>query len=71
MLKWMVEFLRKYESCGIKIARVKLNSHHQIYQFTLILYGVGVRCHRVRFYVPSPFIEKSMTEHNATMLCSQ
>ena len=23
---------------------MKLNSHHQIYQFTLILYVVGIRC---------------------------
>ena len=31
--KWRVEFLRKFGCRGIKIARV--NSHHQIYQFTL------------------------------------
>ena len=37
----MVKFLRKFENPGIKIARV--NSYHQIYQFTLILYDVGVR----------------------------
>ena len=34
MRKWMVEFLSKSQSCGIKIA----NSHGQIYQFTLIYY---------------------------------
>ena len=39
----MDEFLGKFENRGIKIARV-LNSHHQIYQFTLILYGIEVRC---------------------------
>ena len=32
------------ESRGNKTARV-LNSHHQIYQLTLILYGVEVRYH--------------------------
>ena len=41
MRKWMVEFLRKFENRGIKIYLVKLNSHHQIFQFNLILYGVG------------------------------
>ena len=41
MQKWIVEFLRKSESSSDKITRV-LNLHHQIYQFTLILYGVGV-----------------------------
>ena len=34
----MVEFLRKFESNDIKIAR-GLDSHHQIIQFTLILCG--------------------------------
>ena len=56
----MVEFLRKSESRGDKIARVLLNSHHQIYQFTLILYGVSVHCDGGRLSVLSPFIEKSM-----------
>ena len=44
MRKWIVEFLRKFESRGIKIARVNsilITKIHQIYQFTLILYGVG------------------------------
>ena len=36
----MVEFLRKFESRGDKL--LELNSHHQIYQFTLILYGIGI-----------------------------
>ena len=38
---WTVEFLRKSENRGDKI--VPVNSIHQIYQFTLILHGVGVR----------------------------
>ena len=38
--KWMVKFLRKFGSHGIKIAQVT-RSHHQIYQFILILYGWG------------------------------
>ena len=37
----MVEFLRKFEHRSIKIARVNSIRIHQIYQFTLILYGVG------------------------------
>ena len=39
MRKFMVKFLRKTESLCEKIARV----YCQIYQFSLILYGVGVR----------------------------
>ena len=44
MRKWMVEFLRKFENRGIKIARV--NSIHiaksiNLPLFALILYGVG------------------------------
>ena len=39
----MVEFLRKSESVAIKWLKL-LNSHYQIYQFTLILYDVGVHC---------------------------
>ena len=35
----MIEFLRKFEIRGIKIARV--NSIHQIHELTLILHGVG------------------------------
>ena len=38
--KWMLVFLGKFENRGVKIARVKLNSHHQKYQFTLISYDV-------------------------------
>ena len=55
----MVEFLRKFESRGIKS-----QFESQIYKFTLILDGVGVRCDRGRFSVLySPFIEKSMSTY--------
>ena len=60
----MIEFLRKLENRGIKIAR-ELDSYHQINKFTvftLIVYGVVVHCDRMRFSVHSPFIEKSMAE---------
>ena len=36
MQKYMVEFLKKFENRGIKIASVKLDSYHEIYQFTVI-----------------------------------
>ena len=38
MRKWMVEFLRKFESNGIKIAELTRLTYQQIYQYTLILY---------------------------------
>ena len=44
MRKWMIEFLRKFENRGIKIARVNtiLNTKSiNLELFTLILYGVG------------------------------
>ena len=41
MRKWMLAFLGKFENRGIKIALGLLNLHHQIYQYTLILYGIG------------------------------
>ena len=37
------------EDRGDKISRVKLNSHQKLYQFTLFLYGVVVRCDKRRF----------------------
>ena len=43
MRKWMVEFLRKFENRGIKIARVNsilITKIHQINKFYFILYGV-------------------------------
>ena len=47
MRKWMVEFLRKFENSGIKIGRVSLlliTKSIDLHIFTLILFGVGVRC---------------------------
>ena len=47
MRKRMIEFLRKFENRGIKIARVNsipiTNISVNLHFFTLILYGVGVR----------------------------
>ena len=59
----MVEFLRKFEKRGINIFQVNsilITNSIDLHLFTLILYGVGVRCDRRRFSVLSPFIEKSM-----------
>ena len=55
------QFFRKFESRGIKFARV--NSILINKSTTLILYGVEVRCDRERFTVHGPFIEKSMIWH--------
>ena len=63
----MIEFLRKFENRGIKIARVLLiliAESVNLQLFTLILYGVWVRCDRRRFSVLNPFIEKSMCQLN-------
>ena len=62
MRKWMVEFLRKIENRGIKIARV--NSILNTKSINLVIYFNFVWCW-VRsvgrgFSVRSPFIEKSM-----------
>ena len=59
----MVEFLRKFDNRGVKIARVNsilITKSINLNFFNLILYGVGVRCDRRRFSVLGPFIEKSM-----------
>ena len=40
MHTWMVEFFKKFENLGIKIAPVNSINYHQIYQLILILYGV-------------------------------
>ena len=57
----MIEFLRKFENRGIKITRVNSTSESiNLQVFTLILYGVGVRCDRRPFSLLSPFIEKSI-----------
>ena len=48
----MVEFLKKNENRGIKIARVNsilVTKSFDLQLFTLILYGVGVNCDRRRF----------------------
>ena len=63
MQKWIIEFLRKFENRGIKIARVNsifITKFINLQLFTLILYSVGVRCDRRRFSVLSPFMEKSI-----------
>ena len=65
MRKWMIEFLRKFENRGIKIARVNsilIAKSINLQFLTLILYVVGVRCDRSRFSADIPFIEKSMVE---------
>ena len=49
----MGEFLRKSDSRSDKIARAR-NSYQQIYQVTLILYGIGVCCDREMFSMHSP-----------------
>ena len=48
----MFEFLRKLQSQGDKISRVN-TIRYQIYQLTLIFYGVAVGCHKGRFTVHS------------------
>ena len=61
----MIEFLRKFENSGIKISRfnsIFITKSTNLQFFTLILYGVVVRCDRRRFSVLRPFIEKSMVE---------
>ena len=58
-----LQFLRKFENRGIKIARVKsilILKSINLQLFTLILYGVGIRCDQRQFFVLSRFIEKSM-----------
>ena len=70
MQKWMVKFLRKLENHRrnnlriikmLELTRFDLVTKSiNLQLFTLILYGVGVRCDRRQFLVHSPFIEKSM-----------
>ena len=68
MRKWMIEFFKKFDNFGIKIARVNsilISKTINLQLFILILFGAGVRCDRRRFSVLSPFIEKSMLKaHN-------
>ena len=59
----LIEFLRKFDNRGIKIARVNsiLVTKSTTFQlFTLILFDAEVRCDRRRFSVFSPLTEKSM-----------
>ena len=47
MRKWMIELFGKFENRGIKISRVNsilIIAPINFQLFTLILYGVGVRC---------------------------
>ena len=60
----MQKFPIKFDNRGIKIARVNsilITKSINLQLFTVIQYGVGVRCGRRRFSVLSPCIEKSMT----------
>ena len=69
----MVEFLKKFENRCIKIAGVNsiLNSKSLNFQsFTLVLYGVGVRCGRRRFSVLCPLMEESMVRYLISCSCS-
>ena len=59
----MIEFLRKFENRSIKIARVNsilITKFFNLQLFTLILYGLGVRCDLNRFSLLNTVIEKSM-----------
>ena len=52
----MIEFLRKFETRGIKIVRnnsILITKSNNLQLFSLILYGVGFRCDRRRFSVLS------------------
>ena len=47
MCEWTVEFLKKFENRGIKIAQVNsilITIPINLQLFSLILYGFGVRC---------------------------
>ena len=63
MQKWTVEYLRKCENRGTKNNRVDFTTKSINFQlFTLIFYGVWVRCDQRRVSVLSSFIEKSMVQ---------
>ena len=56
---------KKIYNRGIKIARVNsilITKSINLQLFTLILYGVGVRCDQRRFSAHSRFIDKYMAE---------
>ena len=62
----MVEFFSKFENRGIKMARVNtilISKYINFQLFTLILYGFGVCCDRMRFSVLSAFTEKSIHKY--------
>ena len=64
MRKRMIEFLGKFENCGVKTARVNsilITKSINLQLFTLNLYVVGLRCDQRPFPLLSPFIEKSIT----------
>ena len=66
----MIEFPRKFENRGIKIARVNsilITKSMNLQLFTVMLYGVGVCCDLGRFSVHSPFIEKSMISYMVSL----
>ena len=44
----------------VRINSILISKSFNLQLFTLILYGVGIRCDRRRFSVHSPFTEKSM-----------
>ena len=61
----MIECLRKFVNRGIKIALMNsiiIIKSINLQKFTLILFGVGVRCDQRQFSVLNPLIEKSMIE---------
>ena len=59
----MVKIFRKSEIRGDEFCSSKLNAQHQIHRFTLILYGVGVRCDRGRFSLHGPLIQMSTVNY--------
>ena len=64
---------QKFENHGIKIAQVNsilITNSINLQFFTIILYGVGVRCDRRRFSVHSPFIEKPIPKVILNGTCS-
>ena len=54
----MIEFFSKFENRGIKITGVNsiiITKYINLRLFTVIVYGVGVRCDRRRVSLLSPF----------------
>ena len=75
MRKWMVKFLRKLQSRGDKIARVTSILIIKINQFTLILYGIDVRCDvdiiKQTARTQSIYREINEFTHSPLAVCSQ